>query len=350
MKKIDASVFEIAVRVLHQTGHLWEVKQEDLYLLKPSDQVFIDGLIRFTKLDSSRYTRHVINAHGRLPTFDGEVGPAVAAMVTEEGGRCWVPDIAPPPDAEFQFEDPALQLVAQRMQLNAVMAATGAGNWAGCWGVGNYHCAICQIDDTNLPSHVRPVWLEILKECQEAYAVFGLLIYFVDRNMVDLLTGKKVNGTANTKLKFVMSSSGWIGLAIVGQGETCGDVIWIQLLATFARSEVVSIIKLVWWALLTHEFGHNCGFGHTNGGIMNPSLIRPTRTRWEPSDPTVPKLKLGYGGQPVPIPGSGPTPPAPPVPPIAKTVEERLWALELQANVHGIALNHLAAEVKKLGD
>lgn len=341
--KSDKSIFETAVDILHQTGHLWEVPQESLRLLKPSDQVFIDALIRFTKLDSSRYTKHVLQAHGRLPDFDGQVGPAVAAMVTEPNGRCFVPDIAPPPGVSFQFEDPALQQVALRMQEQSTAEALGTGGWKNCHGGDNIHTMAIKINPAGMNPRVAPLWKKILQNVQKAYCGIGLLIRFIGMDNRDLLTGEEWTSTINSDLTFVQSSSGWIGLAIVGQNEKCGSRIWLKLLATYLGGTTDLIIEQQITALLMHEIGHNVSLGHLSGRIMNPSITTGNPVGvWHPDDKATPILQRLFSGVPVPVPGGNPNPPSPPKPPGEKTLEERVWALELQSSMHTVAINQIA--------
>jgi hypothetical protein len=355
MAKSSPTLFRRALEEAWRTGNFWNpkypdcwnVRYEDLDTLKPDDNAAVYALISMSEMDSSRYTEHVLNQHSRLPHFDGVAGPAMEAMISDPRGRCPVPDYAPPPDVSFSFADPDLQLVVERMQLNAVMEATGTGNWKGCHGVGNFHSAICQIDDRGLPAHVRPLWIQILQNCQAAYAEYGMLWHFVNQEMVNVLTGEKMTGRVNTKLRFVASSAGWIGLAIVGQGETCStEPIWLQLLSTFGRSDNPQTNLLNWWALLWHELGHNLGFGHTNGGLMNPSLQRPASLRVAVNDPIVQRLRAGYGGQPVPIPG-GPKPP-PPKPPAGDTVADQIRELQVKLQINDIVNANFAARIKAL--
>lgn len=352
MRKFGESISQFAVRVAWETGHFWNpevpeglnVKQEDLPLLKPDDPVVVAAMISMSKMDASRYTKYVLDEHGRLPVFDGVIWPAIAAMVSEPNGRCPIPDFVPPPGTSFAFDDPDLQLVVERMQLDSVMPAFGSGNWKGCHGVGQYHSASIKVDSSGLPSFLRDVFLTVLKNVRLAYANVGLLFRFVDQAGNDLVTGEAFSGTINSDMSFVNSSSGWIGLAIVGQGETCGSKIWCKFLNTYRGGSDPAAVITQWTTLIKHELGHNCGRSHTNGGVMNPSIVNNLPTEWGPTDPSTSWLKGQFGGIPVPIPGGGPTP-IPPSPPT--TVEQQIRDLQVKNIVQDVTLDWC---VRKLRD
>lgn len=311
--------------------------------LQPDDPVVVKAMISMSKMDASRYTKHVLDQHGRQPHFDGEVGPAIVAMVLEHNGRCPVPDFAPPPGTSFLYEDPALQQVVERMQADAALPAFGSGNWKGCHEVGQFHCATVGVNTSGLPSFLKPVFLEVLKNVQRAYAGVGLLFRFV-QNGKDMLTGEDFDANINTEMSFVNSSDGWIGLAIVGQGETCGSKIWCRFLNTYKGGSDTNSIITQWSTLIRHELGHNCGRGHTNGGVMNPSIVNNLPLEWVDSDPSTAWLKQQFGGIPVPIPGGGPTPP--PTPPT--TTEQLIRDIQVKNAVQDASINWLISKVKAL--
>ncbi len=349
-RKPGETISQFAIRIAWETGHFWSpenpnganLRQVDLTLLRPEDPIVVAAMISMAKADMSRYTRLVLEKHGRPPQFDGVIGPAIEAMVV--GGRCPVPDHAPPPGVVFAFDDPDLQKVVERMQADAALPAFGSGNWKGCHNVGQFHSASIGVDKSGLPSFLAPVFLQVLKNVQLAYAGVGLLFRFIGSDSRDLLTGDAFSGNINSDMSFVNNSDGWIGLAIVGQGETCGSKIWCKFLNTYkGGSESGSIIQQ-WTTLIKHELGHNCGRGHTNGGVMNPSIVNGLTTEWGPTDPSTQWLKGQFGGVPVPIPGGNP--PIPPNPPT--TLEERMLALEVKNIINEVTLQWCVTEIKKL--
>lgn len=351
MRHAGESISQFAIRVAWETGHFWSptnpegqnVKQEDLALLKPDDPVVVAAIISMSRMEAARYTKHVLDQHGRQPQFGGEIGPAIESMVSEENGRCPVPDFAPPPGTSFLYEDPALQAVVERMQADAASPAFGSGNWKGCHQIGQFHCATVGVNTSGLPSFLQSVFLEVLKNVQRAYAGVGLLFRFL-QNGKDMLTGEDIGANINTEMSFVNRSDGWIGLAIVGQGETCGSKIWCRFLSTYKGGSDTASIVTQWTTLIKHELGHNCGRGHTTGGVMNPSIVNNLPTEWAPSDPSTTWLKGQFGGVPVPIPGGGPTPkPDPPT-----TTEQLIRDLQVKNAVQDASINWLIAKVRAL--
>ena len=354
MRLPNESISQFAIRVAWETGHFWspanpegqDVKQEDLKLLKPEDPVVVAAMISMTKMDATRFTKHVLDQHGRAPAFDGQLGPATVAMALEANCRCPIPDFAPPAGTSFLFYDPNLQAVVERMQRQASQPAFGQGNWKGCHEIGSYHCATVGVNTSGLPSFLKPLFLQVLKNVQAAYAGVGLLFRFI-KDGADMITGESFAGNINTEMSFVGSSDGWIGLAIVGTGETCGGKIWCKFLNTYRGGSDDASILTQWTTLLKHELGHNCGRSHTNGGVMNPSIVNGLPVEWGSNDPSTGWLKGQFGGVPVPIPGVV-VPPVPPNAPVPGGSEWQKQIRDLQVNdaVQNATLQWLVNKVK----
>ena len=354
MRNPGETISQFAIRAAWETGHFWSpdnpnghnVEQKDLALLKPDDPVVVAAMISMSRMDAGRYTRHVLDQHGRGPTFDGVIGPAIEAMVSEENGRCPAPDFAPPPGASFAFDDPDLQLVVERMQLDAVeMAAFGSGNWKGCHNVGEFHSASIGVNTSGLPTFLQGVFKQVLTNVQRAYAGVGLLFRFI-KDGQDMLSGESFSGQINSDMSFVGNSSGWIGLAIVGQGETCGGKIWCKFLNTYRGGSDNASIITQWTTLLKHELGHNCGRSHTNGGVMNPSIVNGLPTEWASNDPSTAWLKGQFGGVPVPIPGGGPIPTPIPIPP--STIDQQIRDLQVKNIVQDVTIDWCVRKLRDL--
>lgn len=349
---------QYAIRTAYEYGHFWgadnpngwNIRQDDLPNLRITDPVVIQALRSLSLADPIVYTRKALDAHGRIPDFDGILGPAMSAYITDPAGRCPIPDNAPPPGVEFNFSDPYLQQVVTRMQADAAFAAaTGPGNWRSCHGIGNAHCATVRVNETNLPSFLRPVFTEVLTKVQKAYADVGLLFRFLDQNRKDLLNGEQIDSTVNIEMSFVTSSDGWIGLAILGTNQTCSSNIWCRFLATYKGGTSNAAIVQQWVTLIKHELGHNCRFNHTRGGVMNPSIVNGLPTEWVDSDPLTPSLKQEYGGVAVKIPGApdpGPDP-NPPSPPNG-SIEQKLFEVQLKNIVQDTHLKWLTDKVNYL--
>jgi hypothetical protein len=299
---------------------------EDARKLSVYSPVAVAALRSMSMLEAGVYTEAVELAHNRQPDFDGIMGPAMTALV--QTPRCSVPDFAPPPGTNFAFGDSQIDAVARQMQEDKILQATGRGNWAHCHDVGDYHAAVVRVQTQGVPSFLRPVFKEVLTEVRRAYAAIGLRFDFIDENRKNILTGESAGPQVNIEMSFVSSSSGWIGLAILGNGQGCASNIWCRYLATYRGGSSPAAIKNQWITLIKHELGHNCGLDHTNGGVMNPYIIASLPFGWVPSDPSTSRLKNWYGGKPVPL--DEPEPPKPPTPPTPEPddLEKRVEDLE----------------------
>lgn len=318
----------------YRRGHFWNpaypdlqnITQADLATLRPDDDAAIQSFQSRCEMQASDYFYTGLRAYGRLPVNDGRLGKALLGVLAAD--RCDVPDYAPPPGVTFSFEDPWLQQVCERMQRD-YDKAIGNGNWAGCHNAGKFHKAIVDVDLSGLPSHLQDGTLdEALANVQKGNAQFGLCYIFRDvKTGKDLLTGKPVEGRANIQFMFVRNSDGWIGLAIVGRGEQCGDSpIWCRYLATFrggnSREEIVN----QWTTLIYHELAHNEGFSHRAGWYMNPSIKWDLPVIWSSQDPNYAVKMERYGGDPFPLDNPEPGPQPGPEPPSG--LAARVAALE----------------------
>ena len=195
--------------------------------------------------------------HGRPLQCDGEYGPATRELMAQP--RCGCRDYGP-----------------------NVQAATGDGSWSGCHGIGDYHAATVYIDKSNMPSFLEDDFEEIWDNTVQAYDAIGL------RWLRTMERSHAVNTIVSWE-----TGRGWIGLAIVGQRQSCTSDIW----AKFDKGYRPGNLVRMWSGLFCHELGHNAGLSHTRGGIMNPYLLSLPAS-WE-DDPSLPILTRKYGGKPV---------------------------------------------------
>lgn len=196
--------------------------------------------------------------HSQPARCDGQLGPAT--MEVMKLPRCGCPDYGPD-----------------------VQPALGKGSWAGCHGVGEFHAATVNIKIAGMPGFLEPYWHEIWTRATAAYADIGLSVTATQ------------DDHANIQMSFVARSRGWIGLAVVGQNESCSSQIWAKFLATYKPQDIVN----EWSTLVMHELGHNAGLQHTRGGVMAPTIVRGLPASWK-GDPSRSVLARYYGGEPIP--------------------------------------------------
>ncbi len=347
-----------AIEILFQRGHFWgpsnpegnTIKHQDLHKLTLTDAPVIAGFKSFSRMGEDSYQISVTGAHGEtaVAAHDGIYGPAMKMYMSIE--RCAVPDNPPPPGAQFAFENPWLQETCEIMQAQAAQPARGPGNWPGCWDVGDFHSVSCQIDERGMADFLKPVWIDVLRNMRIANAGIGLLYHFIDRSGNDIFTGKRWTGGINTRWSFVQTSPGWIGLAIVSLRETCSGEIWARYKATFRGGNTAEEVAYSWWALTTHEGGHNQGLQHTSqsaGGVMGPTIDqRPKEQIWRPDDPSTRILQRLYGGVPVPIPGDDPDIPNPP----PTDIEGRLSAIKTRQHKQAVQLAVMETKLQYIID
>lgn len=178
-----------------------------------------------------------------------------------------------------------------------VQPVVGVGSWKECHGIGKYHAATVYVHGDDMPSFLRPHWDEIWGRVVRSYEDIGLRWIRTDER------------NANIDFQFVNRGSGWIGLAIVGQRQSCGSQIWCKYVSGWRPSDIVA----GWTELIQHELGHNGGLQHSRGGKMNASLMVGGDPTWR-GDPSESILRRLYGGVPIPS-DDPPAPPGPPTPP-----------------------------------
>jgi hypothetical protein len=168
---------------------------------------------------------------------------------------------------------------------------TGSGSWrVGChpdWP--RNHSVVYRVNKSRMPSYLNATFEASWDLMVQAYGDVGLVVLRND-------TGNSYNSLVTFE-----PGRGWIGLAIVGRNHTCSTRMWAKYDTSYGRSFTRDRLINQWAFLLTHEHGHNCGFSHTRGGIMNPTLINGTfhPDQWRRNDPALPTLRRWYGGVPV---------------------------------------------------
>lgn len=267
--ELPINLYAEAAKFLHVTGHVRypfgqpadapNFPVTDGYM---QSEVMKNAVRSYQALHLETLSDLTAKHHGRSPHVDGELGPATIELMTM--ARCGHPDYD---------------------ETSRIAAAQGSGNWRGCWDIGNYHCAKVKFK-TAIPTFLNSIWTDIWGGVVDAYADVGLMLVRDDQ-----ATKPQI------EVSFVNPSGNWIGLAIVGGGQTCqSSPIWAQFDKNFRPSELLKD----WTSLLLHEFGHNCGLQHSNGGIMNAVLIRGLSGGWK-TDVSRPLLSTRFGGERVPF-------------------------------------------------
>lgn len=267
---------EDIIQFLYNTGHLeapfgveqGDLTQDDVDKLSLSDDIVKEAVRSHQSLDAN-YDLFAAAIHGRECIPDGDVGPATELVL--DLPRCG--------ERDYRTK----RHIAEAMNVGE---AVGRGNWPRCHGVGDFHAVSVKVTNSP-PSFLAPLFDKVKSRVVEAYSEVGLLIRWDAPSPV------------NIDFSFVNSSSGWIGLAIVGTNQGCNDRIWCRYLSTYRGGSTDDQIITQWTTLIKHELGHNCGTGHTRGGVMNPSIVNGLPVSWK-GDPLHSWLVDRFGGIPVP--------------------------------------------------
>lgn len=272
-----------AIQKLWDLGHFanpskpntYNVDEADLGKLKIDDPIVKEAVQSYQDFMAVPFDRLSNFFHQRPGYHDGETGPATQALF--ETARCAVPDYRREP-----------------------LPAVGTGNWARCHGIGNFHAATAYINKGTMPAFLRPLWDRVWANVVASYKALGLQWIETDNAQQH-----------NTSLTWVRPDGGWIGLAIIGRGQSCGGKIWSRYDQNYKGGSSEAAIIQQWTSLVKHELGHNCGLEHSRGGVMNPSIIGGLPVSWK-GDPSEPTLNKWFGGEPIPggdpDPGPGPDP------------------------------------------
>ena len=263
------------IQLLWDLGHFrnpahpdtWETDLDDLGRLTLADECVRSATRSFQETMAVALEPLSAVHHGRLPICDGDIGPATLELFSVE--RCGCPDFAADVDA-----------------------ATGSGSWpSGCHErYPSNHAITVNVKPNRMPAFLQPVFETVWSNVESAYAEIGLKLIRTDGDTA-----------ANIQFSFEPLSGSTIGLAIVGRGQRCGTSIWAKFEPGYRPSNVVR----EWTSLVKHELGHNMGLSHSQGGVMNPSIVPGLPVSWI-GDPSAPILTRWFGGEPVPVDPTGP--------------------------------------------
>jgi hypothetical protein len=175
------------------------------------------------------------------------------------------------------------------------------------------------VDTSRQPPSMRDRWPAIQLDVVSDYARLGVKL-------------TEVGYGQNANIRISWESLDRVGRGVIGlaefNNETCSDSIFCKMDPDYYPDD--DQIR----QLLQHELGHNMNLPHTQGGgIMSPS-ITDGWVGFGSSDPSVPRLKRYFGGEPV-DPPPPPPPPPPPSPPSGKVVIRGEQIVELDGREIG---------------
>lgn len=304
------------VRWVSNYGHQWNPNCPNLHNLDSGRVAMMDGSEKDAKemiaswqlLDGNVEGQVRIHHNGRDLIPDGDVGPASISVMALP--RCDVPDYAPPPNVALHDDNPErLRMLLKYQAAKEIQQATGSGSWPhACFGTAGLHEIKVSYDETGLSDNQK-LWLpEIKKHNAAGVAAFGLKV-------IEVPVGQFAN------VRFFMRNYGGstIGMAEFNSGE-CGDSCFCTVTNRYAPNLVMFLI------LVMHEFGHTMNFEHSNGYIMNPSIMKVPEywVTWSSAglityqDVRYTKGKQFFGGLPL-------TQPAPPPPVVHPPVSGSLF-------------------------
>jgi len=278
------------IRLLWETGHFWSplnpeglsVSEDELDKLTLTDEVVKKAVASYQDFLAETLDGLAMREHGRVSIPDGEVGPATLALFSVP--RCGCPDYQDPRKAE---------------------EAGGSGSWPqGCYDRPDIHEVHYTVDKRRM-SRSESEWLIVRNMVLEAYAKVGVLLVEVE-----------LGSSSNIDTEWRVLRGSTIGLAEFNNGS-CRDNVFCYVDPGFWPNN--DDMADLW----CHELGHNMNLPHTRGGIMNPTLIGGGRFNgWTERDPSTPRLRRFFGGEPIPRnlwwwdeKPEPPSPPGPPAPP-----------------------------------
>lgn len=277
------------IEYLYSLGHFHNpdaetgITEGDLPSLTLADPEVVTAVKSFQSF--SRATLEQITAEETgvvRARVDGEVGPATEKLLTME--RCGCPDY-PVPGSEYAA-------MVERAGNNQSWPHSCDPNKP------QIHSIKVKIYKNRMPRFLEPhfesrVWPLVIK----AYRDIG----------VDFV---RTEGTPNIDFSWENLQGSTIGLAIVPGGpQRCNSRIWARFDPGYHPRDVIN----QWARLVAHELGHNMRLGHTNGGIMNPSILSGefSEREWR-KDPSFRTLARYFGGEPIDPPSDpDPEPPTP---------------------------------------
>ena len=304
-------VIENVARWLYYFGHTrnsaypgaYELGESDLGKLDHGDNEFRSMVKSIQSLDAN-FNELCKKHHGRTGNVDGELGPATLELLTIP--RCGKPDYY----AE-ESDAPSVQ--------------SSANNWRlpGCDPEDPERATVRSVRfyiDYSRNPHSDEYTKSFVQQAQLCMAEMGL-------------RSREVTNRAEAEytISWERLSGSTIGWYYVLNGRACAvDYLDGRLSTSYTPND-----PYMFALLFIHEmWGHGIGHGHSNGGIMNPSIYRTpssttdgvTHPTWK-GDPYESRMISWMGGEPVSLtPETDPE--TEPKPPPDGELEERVASLE----------------------
>jgi hypothetical protein len=283
---------------LYLTGHFWgnpelrDVKQADLSKLDLDHKLVKQAVASWQNLDANFDVLALIH-HLRHIIADGDVGPVTASML--DVPRCPMPDYAPPPGASFDYGHEGLNEAVKSYQMFAEYKG-GSGSWPKCDPQRpDVHSTRVNLTTANASTHQKGILKESVALVEKCEAEMGQAV----RHIMD---GDAKEAEHDVRFEYI--AGGVIGYAYFPTPDTCDQVVQCRIDNSYNPSAITFA------NLLVHEYkGHSDGLEHTNGGIMNPSIITFNPLTWKGDKHESTKRRF-FGGVAVP-PVNPPDPPVP---------------------------------------
>jgi hypothetical protein len=290
------------IRWLWDYGYFWDpvlapvLTYDGVKDLKLTDDTVVCALTSCQEFNVDRLNFLTETLYSEPAQITGIAGEATKRLMGLP--RCPLPDYPPPKNATFSYNNADLQKAVLRMQ------AVGSGSWPmPCQKEG----VTFSVDISRQPETMRNRWPAIKLDIVRDYARLGV-------RLTEVAFGQK----ANIRVSWENLDS--IGRGVIGlaefNSEQCQDSVFCKMHPEYYPDD--DQIR----QLFQHEMGHNMNLPHTQGGIMNPS-ITDGWVGFTKQDPSIPRLKRFFGGEPVdpPIP---PTPVPPNAPKVVITGEQKV--------------------------
>ena len=287
------------IRSLFLNGAFWNIQnqdtlnvtQDDLPLLTIDHPLVKKAILSWQSADANFNVLSFIFHLRSIIHEAEEIGPVTQIMIGAK--RCPMPDHPPPPTASFDYGIPDLNEAVKSYQEWAEYVG-GSGSWPKCDPQRpDVHSTRVNLTTTSASAHQKSILKETVSLVEKCEAEYGQSV----RHIFD---GDPEE--AEHDVRFELIPGNVIGYCYFPKPNTCNQIVQCRIDNSF-NPNVITFANL-----LEHEYkGHGDGLEHTNGGIMNPSIITIDPMTWK-GDKSESIKRRYFGGVPIP---PGPTNPPP---------------------------------------